>query len=221
MYLPVCSNILIIMSTLRGKWAQGITPKNFMWILADQVAISERPGGIGSAHRKVRREEEIVWLRVNGFTRVISLLESPHNLLAYEEGGLGYLHIPLLRANKLPSSLQVLYMSMDKLTAAREKILVHADGLDDRLIGALGGYLLWSKRLTDTVRVIEVMEHLARIHLTTQGRNIIMVASELASGNMAATPDSGADGVSGAGAVSGENGAQSSDSSSLQTRQSG
>lgn len=171
------------MSTLRGKWAQGIMPKNFMWILADQVAICERPGGIGSAHRKVRREEEIIWLRVNGFTRVISLLESPHNLLAYEEGGLGYLHIPLLHANRLPSSLQILYMSIDKLTAAREKVLVHADGLDDRLVGTLGGYLLWSKRLTETIRVIEVMEHLTKIHLSTQGRNMVMLASELVSAN--------------------------------------
>lgn len=205
LYLAVWSNIFSYMSTLRGRWAQGITPKNFMWILADQVAVSERPGGIGSAHRKVRREEEIVWLRVNGFTRVISLLESPHNLLAYEEGGLGYLHIPLLRANKLPSSLQVLYMSMDKLIAVREKILVHADGLDDRLIGTLGGYLLWSKRLADTVRVIEVMEHLTKIHLTTQGRNVIMVAGELAAGNRPTVPRSDV---------------TSSDSSSLQADQS-
>ncbi len=205
LYLAVWSNIFSYMSTLRGRWAQGITPKNFMWILADQVAVSERPGGIGSAHRKVRREEEIVWLRVNGFTRVISLLESPHNLLAYEEGGLGYLHIPLLRANKLPSSLQVLYMSMDKLIAVREKILVHADGLDDRLIGTLGGYLLWSKRLADTVRVIEVMEHLTKIHLTTQGRNVIMVAGALAAGNRPTVPRSDV---------------TSSDSSSLQADQS-
>ncbi|MCL4434213.1 MAG: hypothetical protein M1399_05510 [Actinobacteria bacterium] len=165
------------MTTLRGKWADGIEPRNFKWVLLDQVAISERPGGSGSAHRKVRREEEIIWLRVNGFTRIVSLLQSPHNLAAYEEGGMPYSHIPLYYGSNGAVSLKVLYSSMDRLISAGEKILLHADGVDDRLVGAMGGYLLWSKRLATNIQVIEVMEKLTKVHLSSEGRKIIAVAS--------------------------------------------
>ncbi len=53
---------------LRGKWALGITPRNFTWIMKDKLAICERPGGYGDNHRRVRRQEEIIWLRENGVT---------------------------------------------------------------------------------------------------------------------------------------------------------
>ena len=45
---------------LRGKWALGIQPRNFTWIIKDRLAICERPGGYGVNHRRVRRQEEII-----------------------------------------------------------------------------------------------------------------------------------------------------------------
>ncbi|MGA2932296.1 MAG: hypothetical protein ABSE98_09460 [Acidimicrobiales bacterium] len=65
---------------MKGKWAAGISPRNFTWVIKDHLAVSERPGGFSVNHRRVRRQEEIIWLRVQGFGRVISLLPSPHNL---------------------------------------------------------------------------------------------------------------------------------------------
>ena len=65
---------------VKGKWAAGIPPRNFTWVIRDRLAVSERPGGFAPSHRRVRRQEEIIWLRVQGFTRVVSLLPSPHNL---------------------------------------------------------------------------------------------------------------------------------------------
>jgi hypothetical protein len=59
--------------------------------------MSERPGGFAPNHRKVRRQEEIIWLQVQGFTRVISLLPSPHNLQAYEEKSMASVHFPCRR----------------------------------------------------------------------------------------------------------------------------
>ena len=56
------------MSRMKGKWAQGIKPRNFAWIIRDRLAICERPGGYGANHRRVRRQEEIIWLREQGFT---------------------------------------------------------------------------------------------------------------------------------------------------------
>ena len=57
----------------KGKWAQGIQPRHFHWIIQDQLAICERPGGFGANHRKVRRQEEIIWIREQGFDLVISV----------------------------------------------------------------------------------------------------------------------------------------------------
>ncbi|MHB1912655.1 MAG: protein-tyrosine phosphatase family protein, partial [Acidimicrobiales bacterium] len=80
---------------LRGRWAAGIQPRNFSWILAGSLAVSERPGGYARSHRKVRRQEEIIWLREQGFTRIVSLLGSPHNLYAYDEEGIAWSQVPM------------------------------------------------------------------------------------------------------------------------------
>jgi hypothetical protein len=79
---------------MKGKWAKGIPPRFFCWIIKDQLAISERPGGYARNHRKVRRHEEILWLRGEGFTRVVSLLPSSHNLHAYDELEMRWSHVP-------------------------------------------------------------------------------------------------------------------------------
>src|SRR5687767_4765809 len=79
---------------MKGKWAQGIVPRNFAWVIKDQLAVCERIGGYGTNHRKVRRQEEIIWVREQGFARIISLLLSPHNLHAYDELGVAWLHSP-------------------------------------------------------------------------------------------------------------------------------
>jgi hypothetical protein len=79
---------------MKGKWASGIVPRNFAWIIKDRLAVSERPGGYARAHRPVRRQEEIIWIREQGFTLVVSLLASPHNLHAYDELGVAWEHLP-------------------------------------------------------------------------------------------------------------------------------
>ncbi len=83
---------------MKGKWAAGIPPRNFTWVIRDHLAVSERPGGFAPNHRRVRRQEEIIWLRVQGFGRVVSLLPSPHNLAAYDEEGLAWANYPLERS---------------------------------------------------------------------------------------------------------------------------
>ena len=79
---------------MRGRWAQGLEPRCFCWIIKDRLAASERPGGFARNHRKVRRQEELIWLAGNGFTHVLSLLDSPHNLHAYDEAAIAYDHVP-------------------------------------------------------------------------------------------------------------------------------
>ena len=59
---------------MRGKWAAGIQPRSFTWVYKDILAVSERPGGSTTVHRRVRRDEELLWLKHQGFGRVISIL---------------------------------------------------------------------------------------------------------------------------------------------------
>ncbi|MGZ0216795.1 MAG: hypothetical protein ACKVKP_12180, partial [Acidimicrobiales bacterium] len=79
---------------MKGKWAAGIEPRNFAWVMKDQLAVCERPGGYGANHRRVRRQEEIIWLRQQGFDIVFSLIPGSHNLNNYRELGLPFAHRP-------------------------------------------------------------------------------------------------------------------------------
>jgi hypothetical protein len=94
---------------LRGRWAQGLQPRYFTWVIMDRLGAGERPGGFARNHRKVRRQEELIWLKVNGFTHIVSLLDGPHNLHAYEEAGLPFAHVPLGPHDELAPRLRTVY----------------------------------------------------------------------------------------------------------------
>jgi hypothetical protein len=89
---------------MKGKWAQGIQPRNFAWILKDKLAVCERPGGYGANHRRVRRQEEIIWIREQGFTCVVTLIPSPHNLHNYDDLGVAWRHLPFGPRTSRPRS---------------------------------------------------------------------------------------------------------------------
>ena len=115
---------------LRGKWALGIEPRNFTWILKDKLAICERPGGFGDNHRRVRRQEEIIWIRENGFNYVVSIIQAPHNLHNYEELGMPYRHRPM-RTDDLDGWLRSLYTELDELVRGGQRVIVHAEELGE------------------------------------------------------------------------------------------
>jgi hypothetical protein len=165
---------------MRGKWAQGIEPRNFAWIIKDKLAVSERPGGYARNHRKVRRQEEIIWLREQGFTRVVSLLTSTHNLHAYEELSMPSTHIPLGGpADEVPPVLVELYTSLRGWMAAGERILLHQEELGDRLAGVVAGYLLWAKMLDSGPQAIAVIEQIVHKQMGPAGREIVALVPGL------------------------------------------
>ena len=125
---------------MRGKWAMGITPRYFCWIIKDRLAVSERPGGYARNHRRVRRQEEIIWLREQHFSRIVSLLAYPQ-LKGWLESG--------------------------------ERLIVHMEELGDRLMGILGGYLLWSGMLETGPQTITVMERIVGRQMGPAGRELI------------------------------------------------
>jgi hypothetical protein len=164
---------------MKGRWAAGITPRNFAWIIKGHLAVSERPGGSAPDHRRVRRQEEIYWLRAQGFTRVVSLLPSTHNLHAYEELGLECAHVPMGVYADIPTVLGELYPKLLGWLHAGDRILVHQDELGDRIAGVFAGFLWWSGMIPEPPLAISAIEHLLRRQLGAAGRTIATLALEI------------------------------------------
>ena len=162
---------------MKGKWAQGIAPRNFAWIIKDQLAVSERPGGYARNHRRVRRQEEIIWIREQGFTRVISLLASPHNLHAYEELDVAWEHVPMGPHDDICAVLGELYPKVREWLGHGDKLLVHQEELGDRLQGVLAGYLVYAGLVPVPAEAISVVERINQRQMGPQGREVVAQAA--------------------------------------------
>jgi hypothetical protein len=165
---------------MKGKWAQGIAPRNFAWVIRDQLAVSERPGGYARNHRRVRRQEEIIWIREQGFTRVVSLLASPHNLHAYDELEVAWEHVPMAPHADIRAVLAELYPKLKQWLAHGDKVLVHQEELGDRLQGVLAGYLLFSGLVPLPAEAISVIERINQRQMGPVGREIVAEAASIA-----------------------------------------
>ena len=164
---------------MRGKWERGIEPRYFSWIIRDKLAVSERPGGHARNHRKVRRHEEILWLRNQGFSRVVSLLPSPHNLHAYDEVGVRWSHVPFGSGNESKAALLDLYTALHTWMAGGEKLLVHQEELGDRVAGVVAGYLLWAGLVDTGPHAVTVVEQILKRQMGPAGRELVALAVEL------------------------------------------
>jgi hypothetical protein len=70
-------------------------PRRFWWARPRKLCALERPGGGGRSHRPDRRAGEIAWLKEQGVRTVVSIMRTRHNLAAYDEAGLRWVHIPV------------------------------------------------------------------------------------------------------------------------------
>lgn len=166
---------------MRGRWAQGLEPRGFTWVIKDRLAASERPGGFSRNHRKVRRQEELIWLSGSGFTRVLSLLDSPHNLHAYDEAGIKYEHVPLGRREDWPMHLRQTYVLLSVwLSDPEERVLVHHEEFGERLLGVLAGYLMYAfpDVFTSGPDAAVAVERITGRQLGAAGREIVQVSVE-------------------------------------------
>jgi len=166
---------------VRGRWAQGLEPRGFTWVIKDRLAASERPGGFSRNHRKVRRQEELIWLSGSGFTRVLSLLDSPHNLHAYDEAGIKYEHVPLGRREDWPVHLRQTYVLLSVwLSDPEERVLVHHEEFGERLLGVLAGYLMYAfpDVFTSGPEAAVAVERITGRQLGAAGREIVQVSVE-------------------------------------------
>lgn len=164
---------------MKGKWAAGIAPRNFVWVIRDQLAASERPGGYARNHRRIRRQEEIIWVREQGFTRVVSLLPSHHNLHAYEEMGMPYEHVPFSPQADARVVLGDLYSRLKGWLDAGERVLLHQDDLGDVVQGTLAGYLVHAGLISSGAQAIAILEKLTHRPMGPTGRQLVAVTSGL------------------------------------------
>jgi hypothetical protein len=164
---------------MKGKWAQGIQPRNFSWVVKDKLAVCERPGGYGANHRRVRRQEEIIWIREQGFTCVVSLIPSPHNLHNYDELGVVWRHRPFTTGDDAQRFAATFFPEIRTMLSEGQKVLVHQDELGDRVSGLVAGFLLWSGMVESGPQAISITEQLVHRQLGPLGRQLVSIAAEL------------------------------------------
>lgn len=158
---------------MRGKWARGIVPRNFYWIIKDRLAVCERPGGFGENHRRVRRQEEIIWLRENGFDVVVSLLASEHNLHNYDELEVSWTQLPFSGAEDGAQRLVEVFGGFDSLLDQGKRVVLHRDELGEVVCGLVAAYLLWKELVPTGPRAVAIAEQLLERQLGSAGRQIV------------------------------------------------
>lgn len=150
----------------------GLEPRAFKWVISGRLAVSERIGGYGFQHRRVRREEEIIWIRRAGINTVLSLLEGNQNMAAYASAGISAQAVPLVELDH--ESVAPIFKAMDRLLADPTVVmLVHRDIIDDPVAGILAGYLVYSGRVTDPIMATALVQEILGRPLGPEARAVI------------------------------------------------
>lgn len=154
----------------------GLEPRGFKWVIAGRLAVCERIGGHGFQHRRVRREEEIIWLRDQGITSVFSLLAGNQNQAAYDAAGFRYVACPIdddLESDEIDAVFEAL---SDALSTEGSSVLVHRDLIDDTVVGLLGGYLVYAGLIKDPIVATSIIQEITGRPLGPEGRRLIPAA---------------------------------------------
>ena len=136
----------------------GLKPNDFHWIIEGRLAVSECIGGGGHTPRKIRREEEVQWLKSQGINSIFSLLDSDFNLKNYQEVGFRTYHFPLGEEID-KDSLKIIFEAIKEALSDKDrKLLIHREILDEEIPGILAGYLIYSKLLKDPILARTILE---------------------------------------------------------------
>lgn len=141
---------------------QGIRPRHFSWIIKGQLAASERPGGSSKRHRRVRRDEELIWIVESEITHILSLLPHTHNMKAYSDFGIPATNISVPTFEDLKAKLDEIYRFIDSSRAQGEVLLIHMDEFSDALAGLLAGYLLHAGLCDRAHQATAIIERIIR-----------------------------------------------------------
>jgi hypothetical protein len=114
-------------------------PKRIWWARPRKLCALERPGGGGRSHRPERRAAEIEYLKDEGVRLVISLMQTRHNIEAYEQAGLEAIHLPV------EEDLDGLLEAVDVVRRETRKpgvVAIHANRYTDFVAGVCAKHLL-------------------------------------------------------------------------------
>ena len=118
-------------------------------------------------------------MRGEEFTRVVSLLPSPHNLHAYDELGVIWSHIPFGPHDEPTVVLADLYARLREWLSDGERVLLHQEELGDRLMGVVSGYLRWSGMVPSGPQAIAVVEKILGRQMGPAGRELVALAPSI------------------------------------------
>ncbi len=152
----------------------GLKPRGFVWVIQNRLAVSDRIGGNGFQHRRVRREEEINWIvREAKVTAVVNLMVGHPNQQSYQEAGLDTFSCPIEGA-PTPSQVSAVHALLDEgLATASARVLVHRETVDDVVAGLMGSYLMSKRLLTDPIVAAAVIQEIIGRPLGPDGRALI------------------------------------------------
>lgn len=157
----------------------GLKPRGFTWVISDRLAVSERVGGSGFQHRRVRREEEITWLvEEAGINTVVSMLPGNQNVQAYREAGIATYTVPIA-SDVDRDVIESFNLALTRATERnRSRVLVHREVIDDTVGGLLGGYLVTSGLVEDPILALAVIQQILGRALGPEGRSLIPASAE-------------------------------------------
>ena len=147
-------------------------------MINERLAVSDRVGGSGFQHRRVRREEEITWLvEEGGINTIVSMLPGNQNLSAYRQAGIATYSVPVGSPTE-SDDIARFFNTLDKaLDRGHAQVLVHREVIDDTVGGLLGGYLVTSGLLNDPILALAVIQQILGRALGPDGRSLIPAAS--------------------------------------------
>jgi hypothetical protein len=112
-------------------------PKRIWWARPRKLCALERPGGGGRSHRPERRAEEIEYLKEAGVHTVVSIMSTRHNLAAYEEAGLDWIHHPV----ESDEAAEDLIVALRRLTRKAGAVAIHDNRYTDIVAGICASHL--------------------------------------------------------------------------------
>jgi hypothetical protein len=157
-----------------ARMVAGLKPRGFTWVITDRLAVSERVGGSGFQHRRVRREEEITWLvEEASINTIVSMLPANQNLAAYRQAGIATYSVPVAPPITNDAASRFFRTLDQALARSHARVLVHRETIDDTMGGLLGGYLVVSGMINDSILALAVIQQILGRALGPEGRALI------------------------------------------------
>ena len=161
----MCSELAHPMNEPMRKW----------WARPRKLCALERPGGGGRSHRPDRRRDDIKWLKASGVHTVISTMRTKHNLTAYENAGLRWIHVPVGETADAVEELEQLLAVLRRELRRAGAVAIHGNRHTEFVAAVCAAYL------DDTydIPVEEGLERAAEAGLTITPEAAALVGAEL------------------------------------------